>query len=213
MNIIEEYKNPCRSRFVDRYNSLSEDTQRQIDNIDKLPKAELYLKPIKKQRNPNIHEGTIFAIKLPEEVFFFGKVICLKPELPNICKGFFSVFFFRRGSRDLGHYPLELTKDNILIGPMILGDGFWRNGTCYTVDLHPLTKYEKEIDYGFYKPSYKPSVSGKLICQGKIIDVKGNVLQKEPSFLHHCAYTTIHGIESAFRKEIIINPSLISDLE
>lgn len=213
MNITEEFKNPCMTRYVARYNSLSEDIQKKIDDIDKLPKEELHLKPIKRKRNPEIHEGTIFAIKLPEDVFFFGKVICTDLTLPMIKQGFFVVFFFRQGSRDMSRFPLELTKDNILIGPMIFGDGLWKNGTCYTVDLQPLTKRERKIDFGFYKMNYKPSESGKLVDLGKVIDVNGNILTKEPAFLGHCAYTTILGIEHAFRREIIINPSLINDLE
>lgn len=213
MNITEEYKNPCRARYVARYNSLSEDIQRKIDDIDKLPKDKLHLKPIKRKRNPKIHEGTIFTIKVPEDVFFFGKVICTDLTLPMIDKGYFVVFFFRQGSRDMSHFPLELTTDNILIGPMILGDGLWKNGICYTVGFQPLTEREKGIDYGFYKMSYKISESGKMVDFGKVIDVNGNVLQKEPAFLDHCGYTTIHGIEHAFRQEIIIEPSLISGLE
>jgi hypothetical protein len=213
MNIIEEYKNPCRNRYVARYNSLLEDIQKKIDDINKLPKEELYLKPIKRKRNPVIHEGTIFAIKLPEEVYFFGKVICSELALPMIEKGYFVVFFFRQGSRDMKRFPLELSADNILIGLMILGNALWKNGTCYTVDLQPLTKREREINYGFYKFNYRTSESSKIEDLGKVIDVKGNVLQKEPAFLGLCAYTTIYGIESAFRKEIIIAPSLINDLE
>ncbi|MBT3319165.1 MAG: hypothetical protein HN948_10145 [Clostridia bacterium] len=205
MNTVEEYINPCRRRIVTRYNSLPEEKQKQIENIDKLPKDKIYLKPIKRKRKPEIHEGTIFAVKLPEDVFFFGKVICLNHNLPNIDKSFFVVFFFRHGSRSLDNYPTKLTKDNILIGPMMFGDGLWRNGTCYTVGFQPLTRYERKVNYGFYKHN--------ILGGGKVIDVNGKLLKKEPIYLDFCAYTTIHGIESDFRREIIIDPSLISDVE
>lgn len=205
MSIGEEDQNPYSRKFVARYNSLPVDVQKQIDDIDKLPKEKIYLKPIKRKRKPEIHEGTIFAVKLPEDVFFFGKVICSNHNLPNIDKNFFVVFFFRQGSRSLDNHPSKLTKDNILIGPMMFGDGLWRNGTCYTVGFQPLTRYERKINYGFYKHN--------ILDGGKVIDVNGKALKKEPTYLDISGYTTIHGIEYAFREEIIIDSSLLSNVE
>jgi hypothetical protein len=202
VKIIEEYKNPCRTRWVERFNSLPEEIQDKIEHIDDMPKEALYLKPIKRKRTPDIEEGTIFAVKTPEDVFFFGKVINKDLELPNIDEGFFVVFFFNKGSKYMEHYPIEFTYENILLGPMILGEGLWKNGTCYTVGHHPLTTGEKELKYGFYKEQI-------LNKSGLILNANGYVMDKEPIFLSWCAYTTIYGIERGLRIEFIINPSLL----
>jgi hypothetical protein len=200
MNIIEEYKNPCRTRWVKRFNSLPVEIQEQINHIDDLPSITVRLKPIKRAKQPTIEEGTIFAVKTLEDVFFFGKVINAKLNLPNIRDGFFAVFFFNEGSKDIENFPTELTHENILFGPLILNDGFWKNGICYTVGCRTLTESERQLEYGFYLDR----------LSGFILSAEGKALNKEPVFLDFSAYTTIAGIEKELKKEFIINPKLLN---
>lgn len=209
MNIVKEYENPCRSRYILRYNSLPESIQHQWDSIDKLPKEKLNLRPIKRKMKPDIREGTIFAMKLPENMFIFGKVVATDLNLPMIENDFFVVFIFRYSSKSLEGYPIELSYDNILLGPWIISNGLWRNGTCYTVGFCGLTEEEKNIDYGFYEFKIGMSNEGKIIDDGFICDVKGYRLNHEPIFLEHCACITIYGIETKIRREIIVTPQLL----
>lgn len=213
MKIIEEYINPCRSRYVKRYNELNEEQQREWDNIENLPKEKLYLKPIERKRKPEVVEGTIFALQLPEDLFMFGKVIARKHHLPMIDEEFFVVFISSKVSQEMTDYPQEFTEDNILLGPWLVSEAFWRNGTFYTVGFEELTDIEKRIDYGFYKTRYVvPKFGkGKMKDKGFIVDVNGKKIDYEPRYLEHCAYITITGIEEAIRQEIIINPKLLVD--
>lgn len=213
MKIVEEYINPCRSRYVTRYNSLSEEQQIAWDEIDTLPKEKKYLKPIKRKRNPEIKTGTVFAMLLPENVYMYGKIISDNPELPMIEKGFFIAFITNIVTKDLYCPTFELSDKNILIGPFIIGNGLWKNGTFYTVGHQELTAKEKGISYGFYNSKYVISDSGKLIDKGRIINSAGKPLDVEPKLLEFCAYKTITGLEEAIRREIIINPQLIPSLD
>lgn len=209
MKIVEDNMNPCRRRYVERYNSLPEDVQKQWDDVKNLPKEKLYLKPIKRKRAPDTPAGTIFAMKLPEDVYMFGKIVNDNLNLPMIKDGHFVIFVFAYSSRDMMDYPTELTEKNILAGPWIINDGLWRNGTFFTVGYQEVSEQEKAIDYGFYRFRYVPAEAGGLVDRGDILDAAGNKLDREPKYLSICGYRTLDGIEQGIRKEIIANPELI----
>ena len=212
MKIVEEYKNPCRSRYVAQYNALNEEQRKAWDAISSLPKEKLYLKPIKRKRKPEVKAGTVFVILLLENVYMVGKVIEDDLNLPMIEKGFFAVFISNIILKDLTEFSFELSAENILIGPLIMNDGFWRNGTFYTIGYEKITQKEKELSYGFYKTKYVSTADKPLVDKSYIVDVHGNCLDEEPQFLDFCVYVTITGIEYAIRRALIMHPELIKEI-
>ncbi|MDE5596721.1 MAG: immunity 26/phosphotriesterase HocA family protein [Lachnospiraceae bacterium] len=212
MKIVEEYKNPCRSRYVAKYNALNEEQQKAWDAIDSLPKEKIYLKYIKRKRKPEVGAGTVFAMLLPENVYMVGKIIEDDLNLPTIEKGYFAVFISNIILKDLTEFSFELSEENILIGPLIMNDGFWRNGTFYTIGYAEITQKEKELSYGFYKIRLIPTEDKPLADKSYIVDVHGNIMEEEPQFLDFCAYVTITGIERAIRQALIMHPELIKEV-
>lgn len=209
MKIIEDYKNPIRSRYVERYNNLSEEVQNQWDKIESLPKEELNIRPIKRNRKPELSPGTIFAIHLPEDKYLYGKILADNLSLPKIDKNFFVAFISKIVSNELIATPFELTESNIMFGPIIIGDGLWKNGTFYSICQENLTERERNIPFGFYASKLMFTETGKMEERGSFIDVLGESLDKEPKFLGNCGYITIHGIEKAIKQEVLSDPDLL----
>lgn len=218
MEKVNKFENPCSIRYKKRYESLPEDIKKQWDDIENLPNEKLYLKRIKRKFKPEIEIGTIFALKLPEDVFLFGKVVADVSKLPILisdedCR-YYVAFISKKASKNMEDFPSEITADDILVGPWIIGDWLWRGGKFYTVGQKPLTEEEKKIDYGFYKMKLEPSrmIYEGLVDNGYIVDINGCKMDHEPEFLETTGCITIIGIEKELRQEIIVNPSIIEDI-
>lgn len=204
-HISEEYQNPVRARFVAQYNAMTEEQQRQFDAIDSLAKEQKYLKPIKRVRKPNISAGTIFAMRLPEDIYVYGKIIARADKLPNIYDGFFVALVSRIATRSMEERNFDLTEAGILTEPWIVSDRAWRNGRFFTVFDGEVSKKEKKLDIGFYQPDFRPQSDGALLpLRGHIFDINGSVIDREPEHLASCGYITIDGIEKELRKQIIL---------
>ena len=202
--INEKYVNPLRSRFVLEYNAMTEEQQHQFDLIETLPKEKKYLKYIKRKRLPDVKIGTIFVMLLPENIYMYGKIIAKADNLPMIDAGNFVAMISRITTKEIENFNFDLTETGILCGPWIIGEGFWKNGTFFTVCEGELSKKEKKLDIGFYEMNFRPQEDGKLIDKGFFIDLNGKKIRKEPKFLNHCAYITIVGIEEEIRKHVIL---------
>lgn len=147
---MNQFQNPIALRYNKVYNSLSNEQRQQWDNIEYLPKEQWRLKKIRRVRKPEISAGTIFALLLPENVYMFGKIVEDKLSLPNIEKDFFVAFISSQVSDDINHFPHVIHDENIILGPVIISDGLWKNGTFFTVGYEPLTEDEMNLDYGFF---------------------------------------------------------------
>lgn len=193
---ILENMNPIRRRYVQWFNSLSEEQQIAMKGIDNLSKEEFYLKKIKRKRKPNIVPGTIFAMHLPENVYLYGKVIQEAENFPMIDPGFFIIMLSNIVTKELENVEFKINESTILAGPMIIGDGLWRNGTSFTTGYYELTEDEKTLDIGFMKMHGANNYY--------LLDKHGGTTDREAKFLDYCAYTTIYGIEYEIRKQVIL---------
>lgn len=126
-------------------------------------------------------------------------------DIPMIDDNFFIVFVGDKVSKDMFDYQTEFDDEHITIGPWIIGEGLWKNGTFFTVGHCEITEKEKQLDYGFFKFKRYPN--------GYIVDVDGNVLDKEPKYLEHGAYNTIHGIEVDVREALILHPEIMGNVK
>lgn len=204
-NIMCKNVNLIQQRYIDWYNSLVKEEQLQVDNIPYLPKEELYLKKIKRVRKPIITEGTVFAMKLPEDIFLYGKIICKANHLPFINEDNpnYVAMIYQMATLELEQEIFELDDYNCIIGPWIVSDIFWRNGTFFTVGEKELTEGEKNLDIGFYCEEGNLDENGIINYKGIIYDINGNVSKKEYKFLSLGGYKTIFGIEYDIRTMMI----------
>lgn len=206
MHAINKFDNPVSERNKKKYNTLNEMQKRLWDGIDNLPKEKKQLQPIKRKCKPEIKKGTIFALLLPENVYMFGKIFEDNLKLPMIDSDYFVAFISSFTSENMNDFPKEIKGENILLGPIIIGGGLWKNGTFYTVGYEPLSEEENQIDYGFYKIKFMhDNSSGKMIDKGYIVNAVGEKIDYEPKYLDSCAYITIDGIERGLRQAIIAN--------
>ncbi len=201
----KEYINPLRKRHLAEYELMSAEQREQMDGYDELPKEERYIIPIKRKRKPEIFPGTIFAICLPSKRYVYGKILKKAENLPMIEDGYYIAMISNITTDNLQAPIFELSDNNILLGPWIISDASWKNGRFYTVSFSPITENENKLNIGFYKMKPMVKSEGKMIIDaGYFMDMDGNKIEKEPHYLDHCAYITIHGIEKELFKQAIL---------
>lgn len=208
--MVNIYETPISKKNDVLYASLSMEQKHSWNEIEHLPKEKIQLQPIKRKLKPEIAKGTIFAMLLPENVYLFGKIFLDNLCLPMIDSDYYIAFISRKAAKTMAEFPTEIPEGDVLIGPIIIGDGLWKNGTFYTVGYNPLTTEEVQIDCGLYKSNFQvDGSSGKIVDNGYYVNMYGEKIDYEPKHLELCAYKTIDGIERAIRKELIINPNLL----
>ena len=175
------YETPISKRNDVLYASLSMEQKRLWNEMDQLPKEKIQLQPIKRKRKPEITKGTIFAMLLPEDVYLFGKVFVDNLHLPMIDSDYYIAFISRKAAKTMTEFPTEIPEEDVLMGPIIIGDGLWKNGTFYTVGYNPLTTEEFQIDCGLYKTKFQVDASsGKMIDNGYFVNVYGEKIDYVP---------------------------------
>lgn len=192
------YTNIMKQKRLEWYNSLSKEQQKKIDSLhdEKADKSNYMIKSIKRKRNPQVKEGDIFAIYLPEGGYMFGRVIKAAIEDSDRRKRLCVIFIFNKVSDNMNDVPVDLNYDLSVIGPLIADVGFWTRGYFYNISNSPLSETEKELDYGFYNDK---------IFSGNYCDVYANEINYKPQFLSIFAHTTLYGVSMAIREKIILN--------
>ncbi len=195
------FENPYSKKLKQEFATLADEQRKAINDIYDLPKEERYLKPIKRKLKPNLKEGDVFAMLLPEDVYLYGKIIKKAEHLPKIEPNCFVVVISNICTKDLETIDLNINEDTYLCGPWIVSDVFWKNGKFFTVAS---SLNSSDLDMGFYKSRLSIGDDGKMYESGHFIDINGERISKEPNHYTLCAYITIDGIEHELRKQIIM---------
>ncbi|MBF0787317.1 MULTISPECIES: immunity 26/phosphotriesterase HocA family protein [unclassified Streptococcus] len=197
--------NLMAKRIKERYDNLDKETQNALDNffVNRLSTHQLQV--IKKSKlEPK--EGDVFLVSPRSGIYFYGKVIVSKivRKVPDtFVEGKHVIFIFkcRTNEKTIDNYYPDY--NNLLIPPSIVSQDYWKKGYFYTISNIPLTEEEMNLDFGFYKIHLK----NNFFCKET-----GEVLDREPALLGMHGITTITGIASDIERELIIDPSLLENI-
>ncbi|NBB96441.1 MAG: hypothetical protein GVY16_11985 [Planctomycetes bacterium] len=94
----------------------------------------------KKKRKLSLRPGDVFAYSIDERDFHFGRVVStdftLGPWIECLL-----LYLYNASSDDPQRVPV-LSKDDLLIPPIVASDGLFRKGYLIVVDHEPLTNDE-----------------------------------------------------------------------
>jgi len=193
--------NPISDEWKARYQTLPAEVQDRIDAIDKMKPKEYQLKVIKKSK-PEIKEGDIFLLSPDEDVYYYGKV--LKANINHIKQDTFVqdkhlVFIFKTSTDSVSMNDYKSDYNDLLIRPTIVDISYWNKGFFFNVGNEPITNEEKSLDYGLLKIGIKTNT----FCKED-----GTVLNEKPEILGIFGISTITGVASKIRKELIIQSAM-----
>lgn len=188
-------RNTYREKWEKRYNALSPEAQRQIDAINEMHWREYQLKKIKCTKEyPD--EGDRFVLNPMENVYFVGIVV--KNKIHSILgEDLLTVFIFRNVYRSLSEIPPVIQVDKLLIPPAVVGWEYWTRG--YFSKIQSEIHRKKPTTYGFYR-----------IISGKYVNEYREQLVRKPKEIGIFGVATITGIASEIRKELIMDPTILS---
>lgn len=195
MKVSEINNNPIANAWELRYCQLSDDKKKKIDELQDMLITEYQLKVIKRKRcYPEI--GDIFQINPKESIFYYG--IVLNNHINNICGDDLILILIFNNDEDI-HKKIEkqITKDDLLIPPSVVGKEYWTRGYFYTVE-HVEKKVEIDT-FGFYSIRY-----------GFYTDEYYKKLDSEPVIKSMGGVVTISGIAYEINKEMIIRERMIN---
>ncbi len=194
MREISNEENMLANAWKERYNSLSDEIKKRLDEDDYKQ-----LEIIKRKRK-EINEGDVFILSPEKGIYFYGKV--LKAKINNkynsFIRGEYLVFIFKCKTKNISIEDFKPDYNELLIQPAIVGKEYWTQGLFYTIGNIPLTEEEKNLDYGFYS-----------VINGMFYKENGVLIKKKPKIYGCYGITTDIGISMYIRKELIIDPSLL----
>jgi len=193
--------NPVSKRWHERVDCLPQKRQDLI-NAPLISKENLLV--LKKSKNP-VKEGDVFVVSPKEGVYFFGKV--LEADIQHIggdpwITGSYVICIFRQKSVSKDIKDFKPDYSNLLISPLILTVDYWKRGWIETIGNIPLSEEEKKLDYGFYEKDYIGS-------EGSLYKANGEGLKKIPKYFGSYGISTLNGLYSKIKTELIIDPSLL----
>lgn len=194
--------NPVAEKLQKRYDSLSLEIKKELEEFDKINPREYQLKKIKKTKN-EIKTGDVFLLSPREGIYFYGKV--LNAYIKNIDKDIFIdqkhlVFIFKCKTKNIGMEDFKPNYLDLLIKPAIVDESYWTKGMFYTVGNIPINEAESNLDYGFLKFG---------INSNWFVKDDGTELNYQPSILGIHGISTITGIASQIGEELIIDPTIL----
>lgn len=192
--------NPLKKRWEEQKKTLSEE---QIQMIEKWPEKGENLKVLKRTRREK-HDGDIFLCSLNGTVYYYGKI--LKANVVNKTDSFMNggilacIFRDKTTEKNLSKYKGDYA--NLLMVPFVVTSQYWSMGWFETIGNIPLTKEDKDLDYGFYNRDF-------IGLQGGFYKETGESLNHIPKYYKYLGITTLIGVYKELRKQSIIDPSLL----
>lgn len=181
--------NIISNRWKERYEKLSGDVKKKLNDLDNADISEYQLQVIKRKRNyPLI--GDIFEINPKENLFFNGIVV--NNHINNLNGEDLLLVFIFKENLDMEECIKEGVKsEDLLLPPKIVGKEYWTRGYFYNI-----AHYDKKFNidsYGFYS-----------VGKGKFFDEYGKEIGYEPRILGTYGVSTIIGIAMEINRELII---------
>lgn len=180
--------NIIANRTKARYEKLSDDIKRKLDDFNNADIAEYQLKVIKRKRSyPEI--GDLFKINPKNEILLYGVVI--NNHINNINgDDLILILIFKQGVNVERCIEEGIKCDDLLLYPEIVGKEYWTRGYFYNY-----SHYDKHINfdnYGFYS-----------IGKDKFVNEYGEEIG-EPQILGTYGVATDIGIARMINRELII---------
>lgn len=190
---------PIEKLFKKRYESLSDETKHRLKKLDNICSSVYQPKLIKRKR-PKLCRGDVFVMNLFEDIYFYGVVLNTGIDDSFMGTNLVSVCILKKYSKGMTEFLKveSLKTEGILIRPSIISRAYWSNGFFYNTGEN--INGSIDIDYGFYSNPEKAYV-----------DEYGTKFYSPPEIKNFFALTTMTGISSKMRYELIIDDSFMEE--
>ena len=196
--MIDMY-HPITELYRKRYAKLNDETKRLLKKSEDIDSDLFQLRLIKRKR-PKLCRGDVFVMNLFEGIYFYGVVLNTGIDDSFMGRNLVSVCILKKYSKGMTEFLKveSLKTEDILIRPSIISRVYWSNGFFYNTVEN--INGSIDIDYGFYSNPEKAYV-----------DEYGTKLESPPEIKNFFALTTMTGISSKMRYELIIDDSFMSE--
>lgn len=190
---------PIEKLFKKRYESLSDETKHRLKKLDNICSS-IYQPKLIKRKRPKLCRGDVFVMKLFEDIYFYGVVLNTGIDDSFMGTNLVSVCILKKYSKGMTEFLKveSLKTKDILIRPSIISRAYWSNGFFYNTGEN--INGSIDIDYGFYSNPEKAYV-----------DEYGTKFDSPPEIKNFFALTTMTGISSKMRYELIIDDSFMEE--
>ena len=196
--MIEMY-HPITELSRKRYAKLNDETKRLLKKSEDIDCDVFQLRLIKRKR-PKLCRGDVFIVNLFEDIYFYGVVLNTGIDDSFMGRNLVSVCILKKYSKGMTEFLKveSLKTKDILIRPSIISRAYWSNGFFYNTGEN--INGSIDIDYGFYSNPEKAYV-----------DEYGTKFDSPPEIKNFFALTTMTGISSKMRDELIIDDSFMEE--
>ena len=190
---------PIEKLFKKRYESLSDETKHRLKKLDNICSS-IYQPKLIKRKRPKLCRGDVFVMNLFEDIYFYGAVLNTGIDDSFMGTNLVSVCILKKYSKGMTEFLKveSLKTKDILIRPSIISRAYWSNGFFYNTGEN--INGSIDIDYGFYSNPEKAYV-----------DEYGTKFDSPPEIKNFFALTTMTGISSKMRYELIIDDSFMEE--
>ena len=190
---------PIEKLFKKRYESLSDETKHRLKKLDNICSS-IYQPKLIKRKRPKLCRGDVFVMNLFEGIYFYGVVLNTGIDDSFMGRNLVSVCILKKYSKGMTEFLKveSLKTEDILIRPSIISRAYWSNGFFYNTGEN--INGSIDIDYGFYSNPEKAYV-----------DEYGTKFDSPPEIKNFFALTTMTGISSKMRYELIIDDSFMEE--
>ena len=190
---------PIEKLFKKRYESLSDETKHRLKKLDNICSS-IYQPKLIKRKRPQLCRGDVFVMNLFEDIYFYGVVLNKGIDDSFMGTNLVSVCILKKYSKGMTEFLKveSLKTKDILIRPSIISRAYWSNGFFYNTGENINSSID--IDYGFYSNPEKAYV-----------DEYGTKFDSPPEIKNFFALTTMTGISSKMRYELIIDDSFMEE--
>ena len=190
---------PIEKLFKKRYESLSDETKHRLKKLDNICSS-IYQPKLIKRKRPKLCRGDVFVMNLFEDIYFYGVVLNTGIDDSFMGRNLVSVCILKKYSKGMTEFLKveSLKTKDILIRPSIISRAYWSNGFFYNTGEN--INGSIDIDYGFYSNPEKAYV-----------DEYGTKFDSPPEIKNFFALTTMTGISSKMRYELIIDDSFMEE--
>ena len=143
--------------------------------------------------------GDVFVLSIVEGKYFYGKVLKAF-KLWGTDAQVVAIFANTSETPSIENYKPDY--DNLLFAPIIVYHNYWKRGLFKNITNIPLTLEEEKLDYGFFRMD-------ALERYGYFVNAEGEELDYKPKLYDEYGMTTIYGVYSCIKLELLFRPELI----